>query len=118
MNQLIVGHLARVQEAADNVFTLKTLSKYVEKYVRLDGRPYVFGDKYGFQAIIIDDDSRVTNTVKPAQIGLTTSNMAYLLAGSATQPKFNSIYSLPTTNDAQKLVVTKLDPMIQGSPEL
>ena len=118
MNLLVQGHLARVQEAADNVFTLKTLSRYVEKYVRLEGKPYKFGDRYGFQAIIIDDDSRVTNTVKPAQIGLTTANMAYLLAGSATQPRFNSIYSLPTTNDAQKLVVTKLDPMIQGSPEV
>jgi len=111
-------HFARVEEAANKVFTLKTLSRYVEKYIRLDNKPYSFGDRYGFQATIIDDASRVTNTVKPAQIGMTTVTMAYLLAGTVTQPRFNSIYSLPTTSDAQKLVITKMNPMIQGSPEL
>jgi hypothetical protein len=44
--------------------------------------------------------------------------MAYLLSAACTQKKFNSIYALPTSNDAQKLVTTKLDPLIQGSPEI
>lgn len=114
----ILDHFDRVREGANNSYNLHNLSKYVEKYLRIDGKPYTFGDRYGYQATIIDDTSRVTNTVKPAQIGLTTATMAYMLAGMASQPRFNAIYSLPTTNDAQKLIATKLDPMLQESPEL
>lgn len=115
---MLLEHFERVKEGANNVYSLKNLSQYVEKYIHLEGKRYEFGDKYGFQATIIDDTSRVTNTVKPAQIGMTTATMAYLLAAGATQKKFNSIYALPTSNDAQKLVITKLDPLIQGSPEV
>lgn len=115
---MYLDHLERVREGANNVYTLDNLSAYIEKYVMLEGKPYRFGDRYGFQATIINDTSRVTNTVKPAQIGLTTSTMAYICAATATQDKFNAIYSLPTSNDANKLVTTKLDPLIHGSPEL
>lgn len=111
-------HLQRIREGADSVYKLHNLSGYVEKYIRLDGKAYKFGDRYGFQRTIIDDASRVTNTVKPAQIGLTTSTMAYVLAGAATQPKFNIIYALPSAGDAQKLVTTKMNPLIADSPEI
>lgn len=115
---MISDHIARIKDGANNVYTLKTLSKFVEKHIFLEGSRYTFGDKYGFQAAIIDDNSRVTNTVKPAQIGLTTSTMAYLVSAAATQRKLNSIYALPSANDAQKLVTTKLNPLIHGSPEI
>lgn len=115
---MIKEHFERVKEGANNVYNLQNLSKYVEKHLYLEGKRYEFGEKYGFQATIINDTSRVTNTVKPAQIGLTVSTMAYIVSAACTQKKFNSIYSLPTSNDAQKLVATKLDPLIQGSPEV
>lgn len=115
---MIKEHLDRIKSGANNVYNLQNLSKFVEKHLILEGKRYTFGDRYGFQATIINDTSRVTNTVKPAQIGLTTSTMAYLLAAACTQKKFNSIYALPTSSDAQKLVATKLDPLIQGSPEV
>ena len=113
-----LDHFTRLEEGANSVYTLSNLASYVEKYIYLDGKPYRFGERYGFQRDIINDTARVTNSVKPAQIGLTTSTMAYILAGAASQPRFNAIYSLPTANDANKLVTTKLDPIIQGSPEL
>lgn len=113
---MISEHLERVSEGANNVYNLQNLSKFVEKHLYLEGKRYEFGDKYGFQATIINDTSRVTNTVKPAQIGLTVATMAYIVSAACTQKRFHSIYSLPTSNDAQKLVATKLDPIIQGSP--
>ena len=112
------AHFTRIDEGANSVYSLKNLSKYVEKYLKIDGAPYVFGERYGFQRDVIDDTARVTNTVKPAQIGLTTATMAYVLAGAASQRKFHAIYSLPSASDAGKLVTTKLDPLINGSPEL
>lgn len=118
MSESYLQHLERLREGVNNVYHLHNLSAYIEKNIILEGRPYRFGEKYGFQADIINDTGRVTNSVKPAQIGLTTSTMAYIVAGTATQPRFNAIYSLPTSNDASKLVTTKLNPLIQGSPEV
>lgn len=114
----IAAHIDRIKAGANNVYNLQNLSSFVEKHLYLEGNKYTFGDKYGFQATVINDTSRVTNTVKPAQIGMTTVTMAYLLAAACTQKRFNSIYALPTSNDAQKLVTTKLNPLIQGSPEV
>ena len=74
--------------------------------------------KYSFQADIVNDTSRVNNTVKPAQIGLTVTTIAYYCAAMATQVQFNTIYSLPTSNDAVKLTTTKINPIIYGSPRL
>lgn len=115
---MLLDHFDRVRDGANSVYNLQNLSRYIEKNLWLEGKRYQFGDKYGFQADVINDTSRVTNTVKPAQIGMTTATMAYILAATCTQKKFNAIYSLPTSNDAQKLVTTKLDPLIQGSPEV
>ena len=115
---MILEHFERIKDGANDVYNLNNLSKYIEKYLFLEGKRYTFGEKYGFQADVINDSSRVTNTVKPAQIGMTTATMAYILSAACTQRKFNSIYSLPTANDAAKLVTTKLDPLISGSPEI
>jgi hypothetical protein len=115
---MFLNHLERIKEGANNVYNLQNLSKFVEKHIVLEGNRYTFSDRYGFQATVINDTSRVTNTVKPAQIGMTTVTMAYLLAAACTQKKFNSIYALPSASDAQKLVATKLNPLIQGSPEV
>lgn len=118
MSSFFIKHHERIEAGANNVYNLHNLSKFVEKNVRLFQKPYVFGDKYGFQAHIIDDTARVTNTVKPAQIGMSIATMAYVISGCATQPKFDAIYALPSSNDAAKLVAQKMNPLIQDSPEV
>ena len=111
-------HLQRVKDGVHDVYNLQNLAPWVEKSIRLEGRRFTFGVKYGFQRDILNDDSRVNNTVKPAQIGLTITTMAYTVAAACTQKKFNSIYALPTANDATKLVTTKLNPLIDNSPDV
>ena len=74
--------------------------------------------RYSFQKRIVNDTSRVVNTVKCAQIGLTTATIAYFLAAMATQRKFNTIYALPSQTDASKIVTTKINPIIQESTRL
>lgn len=88
----------------------------MEKYAYLEGKKFSF-DGYEFQRAVMDDPSRVVNTVKPAQIGLTVTTMMYFLSVMATQ-KLNAIYALPSANDAAKLVTTKLNPILYGTPEL
>ena len=109
-------HLDRLQEGVADTYSLTSLSNWVEKYVVLEGKRFSFKG-YEFQRAIMDNESRVVNTVKCAQIGLTTTTMAYLLSVMATQ-RMNVIYALPSANDAAKLVTTKLNPIIYNTPEL
>jgi Phage terminase large subunit (GpA) len=115
---MLSEHFQRVKDGIDNVYNLQNLAAYVEKSMKLEGRKFSFGVKYGFQKDILNDSSRVNNTIKPAQIGLTTTTMAYTVAAACTQKKFHSIYALPTAGDANKLVTTKLNPLIDNSPDV
>ena len=111
-----LDHLDRLQEGVNDVYSLTSLSNWVEKYAYLEGKKFSF-DGYEFQKAVMDDPSRVVNTVKPAQIGLTVTTMMYFLSVMATQ-KMNVIYALPSASDAAKLVTTKLNPILYGTPEL
>ena len=111
-----LDHLDRLQEGVNDVYSLTSLSNWVEKYAYLEGKKFSF-DGYEFQRAVMDDPSRVVNTVKPAQIGLTITTMLYFLSVMATQ-KMNVIYALPSASDAGKLVTTKLNPILYGTPEL
>jgi hypothetical protein len=114
----MLDHLRRVQEGARDVYSLSNLSAWIEKYLRLEGRKFDMSGRYSFQKRIVNDTSRVVNTVKCAQIGLTTATIAYFLAAMATQRKFNVVYALPSQTDASKIVTTKIDPIISESTRL
>lgn len=118
MSQLAQDHLQRVIDDVSNRYNLHNLSDYIEKHMYLEGRRMRFGSGYKFQKAIVNDTSRVTNIVKLAQIGATTSTIAYFLAGMASQPRFNVIYALPSASDAGKLTTTKVNPLIYESPAL
>lgn len=114
----MLEHLRRVQDGARDVYSLNNLSSWIEKYLRLEGRKFDMSGRYSFQKKIVNDTSRVVNTVKCAQIGLTTATIAYFLAAMATQRKFHVVYALPSQTDASKIVTTKIDPIIQESSRL
>lgn len=114
----MLEHLRRVQDGARDVYSLSNLSSWIEKYLRLEGRKFDMSGRYSFQKRIVNDTSRVVNTVKCAQIGLTTATIAYFLAAMATQRKFNVVYALPSQTDASKIVTTKIDPIINESSRL
>lgn len=113
-------HFSNLSAIARDSYSLSSLSVFAQRNVYLEGNLISMRGDRQFQADVIDNTARVVNTVKPAQIGLTTSTIVYFLSGMATQPpgKFNVVYALPSANDAQKLTVTKVDPIIQGSPYL
>ena len=115
---LATEHFQRLMDDVSNRYHLHNLSDYIEKNIYLEGRRMSFKNGYQFQKDIVNDTSRATNIVKLAQIGATTSTIAYFLAGMATQPKFNVIYGLPSSGDASKLTTTKVNPLINESPAL
>jgi len=114
----MLEHLRRVQDGARDVYSLSNLSAWIEKYLRLEGRKFDMSGRYSFQKRIVNDTSRVVNTSKCAQIGLTTATIAYFLAAMATQRKFNTIYALPSQTDASKIMTTKINPIINESTRL
>lgn len=115
---MLLDHLGRIKDGARDVYSLANLSSWIEKNIYLEGKLMNMSGAYSFQKEIVDNTSRVVNTSKPAQVGLTTVTAAYFLAALATQKKFNTIYALPTASDAAKLTTTKINPIIQGSPRL
>jgi len=115
---MLEAHLQRLEEGLADTYNMGTLSKWAQKYIRLENKHMDMRGAYSYQADVLDNTSRVVNTVKLAQIGLTTATMAYILSAMATQPRMNAIYALPSASDASKLVATKLNPLIYGSPEL
>lgn len=115
---MLNDHYKRIEDGLNNVFHLHNLASYAEKHIILESKKLSFTGGYEFQRAILNDDSRVTNTVKPAQIGLTVSTICYFLSALATQKQFNVIYALPSTNDATKLTITKVNPILYGSPDL
>lgn len=118
MSLLSQEHLQRITDEVSNRYHLHNLSDYIEKHMYLEGKRMKFGAGYKFQKAVINDTSRVTNIVKLAQIGATTSTIAYFLAGMACIPRFNVIYALPSASDAGKLTTTKVNPLIYESPAL
>lgn len=114
----MLDHLRRVQDGARDVYSLSNLSSWIEKYLRLEGRKFDMSGRYSFQKRIVNDTSRVVNTVKCAQIGLTTATIAYFLAAMATQRKFHVVYALPSQTDASKIMTTKINPIIAESTRL
>lgn len=115
---LRLQHFTALSDIANSVYHLHNLASFAQNYIKLDGNLIDMSGAYSFQADILNDTSRVNNTVKPAQIGLTTSTIAYFLSGLATQSRFNTIYALPTAGDASKLTTTKVNPLIYESPRL
>lgn len=117
MNNLTLTSLRRIKDAVSNLYGVYNLAEWIEKNTYLDGRLFSFKD-HEFQRVILEDRANTTIVVKCAQVGLSETLFRYAVAACATQDNFNAIVTYPTAGDSSKMAVTRIDPMIQGSPEL
>ena len=117
MNNLALKSLERIKSAVNNVYGIYNLADWIEKYTYLDGKRFSFKD-HEYQRPILEDRARTTIVVKCAQVGLSEILFRYAVAACATQDNFNAIITYPTSGESSKMAVTRIDPMIQGSPEL
>lgn len=115
---MILDHFSRVKDAAYDVYHLNNLASWIERHLFLEGRKHAFPKQYQFQRDILNDTSKEINVFKVAQCGMSTTQVAFVLSALATQKKFNVIYAMPSTNDAEKLAATRINPVIAQSPEL
>ena len=110
-------HLARVKDAINNVYGIYNLAPWIEKYTYLDGKRFSFY-QHEFQREILADKAKTSIVVKCAQVGLSEILYRYAVASCCTQDDYNVIYTFPSSSDAEKNNRTRIDPMIEGSPEL
>lgn len=110
-------HLDRVKAAVDNVYGINNLAPWIEKHTFINGKRYSFRN-YEYQLAILNDTAKTTITVKPAQVGVSELSYRYAIALCCTQDDFTTIYTFPSSSDAEKNGRTRIDPMIEGSPEV
>lgn len=117
MNNTSLEHLRRVIAATRNSYTLSNMDDWICKYTFLDGKPFSFVD-HEFQLPILRDTAKTSVIIKPAQIGMSELAYRWAIAACCTQENFTTIYTFPSASDAEKNNRTRIDPMIQASPEL
>lgn len=117
MQNLLADHLERVKTAVDGVYGLGNLDRYIEKKTFLNGKPYSFLD-HEFQLEVLRSQAPTDITVKIAQVGM--SEVCYRLALAACRviDDFSIIYTFPNASDAEKMCKTRIDPIINDSPDL
>ena len=109
--------MQRMKEGAFNVFNLHNLDGWLQKYTFIEGKPFNFKDRE-FQLDILKDTKREQVVVKCAQVGLSELSYRWAVAACCVRENTNVIYTFPSTTDAENNNITRINPMIEGSPEI
>lgn len=117
MSTDIKDHIQRMRDMVANVYGIHNLAPWIEKHTYLDGKHFTFDD-HEFQKDILGDTAPTSIIVKCAQIGLSELAYRYAIAACCTQDDFTVIYTFPAAGDAEKNAKTRIDPLIEGSPEV
>lgn len=110
-------HLAQMHAAVFDTYDLKDVVRYIEDKTYLNDARFSF--KYHeFQKDILSDTSKTVYCQKCAQVGMSEAMARYALGISRIVPFFSTILTMPFTNDITKFVKSRIDPIIQQSPDL
>ncbi len=110
-------HLSRLRDGVNNTYALTNLAPWIEKNTYLNSRKFSFKD-HEFQQAILADPAKTSIVIKCAQVGLSEILYRYAVAACITQDDFTVIYTFPSATDAETNNRTRVDPMIEGSPEV
>jgi hypothetical protein len=112
-----ISHLQRMETALFNSYDLSGVVRYLEEKTYLKGDRYSFKD-HEFQETILTDTSSVVNVQKCAQVGMSEAMARYALAVCSVMPYFSVIMTMPHAADAANFAKTRLDPIINETPDL
>lgn len=112
-----LDHLQRIKDGAFDVYSLSSLSGWISKHTKIEGKPFDYLH-HEYQRDIIDDPAPTLLVNKCAQTGLSEIFARWGIAAAATQDNFTLIWTFPSTSDAERFTKARLDPMIEASPEL
>ncbi len=117
MSFSVASHLARLKAAVFETYGLDKVPEWITTKTFLHGRRYSFRG-HEFQYKVLTDESQEVNVQKCSQIGMTEAQARWSLGMVATFPNFSLIYTMPFSGDAELLCRTRVDPIIEGSPDL
>lgn len=109
--------LGRMKSVLTGQYGLDNLNEWITKNTMLKGQNFNFKD-HEFQLDILKDPAKVTICIKCAQIGLSETMYRWAVAACCVMDDFTVIYTFPSSTDAESNNRTRIDPMINSSPEL
>lgn len=113
----ITAHYKRLHAAAFDTYKLEDIPRYLTEKTYLSGEKFSFKG-HEFQLDIASDTSRNVNVQKCAQVGLSELMARYGLAATRIMPYFSVILTMPYSLDSQNFCKTRMNPVIQDSPDL
>lgn len=113
----IQEHYNRLHAALFNTYNLQDVVRYIEENTYLNGDRYSFKN-HEFQKEIISDTTRDLYVQKCAQVGLSEIMARYVIGLCRIMPYFSAILTMPYSGDAANFVKTRINPFIDGSPDL
>lgn len=109
--------LSRLRAGIKDIYSLSNLDEWIVLNTKIHGKPFSFKDRE-FQIPILRDKKRRRNVVKCAQVGLSELSYRWAVAACCVMPDFSIIYTFPSSTDAENNNKTRIDPMIDESPEV
>lgn len=113
----VQDHYDRLHAALFDTYNLQDVVRYIETKTYLNGDRYSFKD-HEFQKDIISDTNRDVYCQKCAQVGLSEIMARYVIGLCRIMPYFSAILTMPYSGDAANFVKTRVNPFIEGSPDL
>ena len=110
------GFSDRVAAIADRSTAMTRLSEWMQKNLRLNGRPYNF-NKHEMQRAIAEDQHPHKAVKKCSQVGLTELSLR-IAAALAAVTRSRIIYVFPSAAFSQKVSADRFLPIVKDSPTL
>jgi hypothetical protein len=110
-------HIARLKTAVSETYDLAQVPKWITDHTYLKGEKYSFKG-HEFQEKVLSDTSRVVNTQKCSQIGMSEAQSRWVMGVCEIFPSFSVILTFPFSSDASDFCRTRIDPFIETSPRL
>jgi hypothetical protein len=116
-DKAVQEHILRLHTACFGTYNLQDVVRYIEEKTYLNGDLYSFKD-HEYQKDIISDTHVNVNVQKCAQVGMSEVMARYALAICRVIPYFDCILTMPGAQDCAKFFQTRIDPVINDSPDL
>jgi hypothetical protein len=113
----LLQHMERLRTGANEDYDFSRVGEFITQHTYLKGEKFSFAG-HEYQARIAADTSRIVNTQKVSQCGLSELTVRMTLAYAAMFPEFNVGYTMPFSGDARDFCKTRAFPVIAGSPRL
>lgn len=110
-------HLDRLRIAAFDSYDLSEIPRYLTDHTYLNGERFTFKN-HEYQLDLASDTSQEIYTAKCAQVGLTELQLRYALAFARMVPYSSTIMTWPSSTDAENMVKTRMNPIIESSEDL